>query len=303
MKRFFPLYTEYEYHLVLGLKLAATTVETYLGETRSFLEHMESRGLKTLAEITRKDCINYVVERNLAGLSSRTSAKIISSLRSFFKFAMEKEWLEVNPLEQVELPKVSRNIPKVFSLEQIDSLLDQIDTSNSGGIRDRSILELIYSCGLRVSEALGLEMNHLFLDQKLIKVLGKGSKERIIPLGDAAVYWLKKYIAESRPVLLKGILKNSALFLNQRGKALSRKGLWKRYKDLLSLHSLDGKLHTLRHSFATHLLKGGADLRSVQELLGHADISTTQIYTHVEEEELKEYHQHFHPRAKKGKAG
>ena len=183
----------------------------------------------------------------------------------------------------------------MFSSEEVDTLLDAIDMSTPLGIRDRALFELIYSCGLRVSEAVNMTLDQMFIKQGLIKIKGKGSKERIVPIGDQAIYWLNQYTNNARPALLKKRV--SFVFLNRWGKRLSRKGMWKRFKAIVEQAGLKGKIHTLRHSFATHLLKGGADLRAVQELLGHADIGTTQVYTHLDKEDLKKYHEMYHPRA------
>ena len=183
-------------------------------------------------------------------------------------------------------------------MEEVKGFLSSIDLTTSFGVRDRAIFELIYSSGLRVSEVVALNISQLFLSESCIKVIGKGSRERIIPVGDPAIKWLNQYLSEVRTLLLsnKSIYTDEALFLNRFGQRMSRKGIWKRFRDIASKSGVQGKIHTLRHSFATHLLAGGADLRSVQELLGHADIKTTQIYTHVDPKNLKSHHSRFHPR-------
>jgi integrase/recombinase XerD len=204
--------------------------------------------------------------------------------------------VDSNPAELIESPKIPRKIPRVFSQGEVDQFLGSIDTSTALGLRDRALFELIYSCGLRVSEAVDLTLGSLFLGDRALHVTGKGSKDRYTPLGEVAEYWLRRYLAEARPALATGG-QDEHLFLSRRGKKLSRKGMWKRFNQILEKAGLQGKIHTLRHSFATHLLAGGADLRSVQELLGHADIGTTQIYTHVGQKELQSYHDRFHPRS------
>jgi integrase/recombinase XerD len=193
------------------------------------------------------------------------------------------------------LPRSSRRIPEVYTLEQVERILAAIDTTTPAGIRDRFLFELIYSCGLRVSEAVALTMDRIYLEASMLRVVGKGSKERLVPMGEQALLWMRRYLEESRPALLKD-RKERALFINRSGGRLSRKGMWKRFKEVLALAGVEGKIHTLRHSFATHLLQGGADLRAVQSLLGHADIGTTQIYTHVDEGALHGQHRRFHPR-------
>jgi integrase/recombinase XerD len=184
----------------------------------------------------------------------------------------------------------------VLKVEEVESLLATIDTESATGLRDRALFELIYSCGLRISEAVELSPDSVYLTEGLIRVRGKGNKERLVPMGEEARYWLSRYLSDGRTRLSKPTKPSRSLFLNNRGDGLSRKGMWKRFRELSERTGIEAKVHTLRHSFATHLLEGGADLRAVQELLGHADISTTQIYTHVEKADLKDYHRDHHPR-------
>ena len=192
----------------------------------------------------------------------------------------------------LDRPKAAHNLPKVLSPEQVDALLSGIDTSTLCGKRDEALFELIYSCGLRISEACDLKIINVHMDERLILVHGKGDKERIVPFGDRAAEKLEKYIKDVRPELVKG--RNvPELFVNYQGKGISRKGVWKRFQELEKMSGVEAKVHTLRHSFATHLLSGGADLRSVQELLGHSDLATTQIYTHVTAEELEVAHDKY----------
>ncbi len=205
-----------------------------------------------------------------------------------------------NPAAALERPRATRRIPRVFSVEEVERFLAAIDVDTPPGVRDRALFELIYACGLRVSEAVALDIGSVRLDDGSVRVLGKGARERIVPLGDVAAAWLARYLHGARGKLRRtrtsaGVGAENALFLNQRGGRLSRKGIWKRFNELMTRAGLTGKVHTLRHSFATHLLGGGADLRSVQELLGHADITTTQIYTHVDRDDLKQQHRRYHP--------
>jgi len=239
--------------------------------------------------------IDYLLERKLDGLDERTIAKSLSAIRSFCRFLVSRGEAESNPADLIETPHVARRIPRVFSLEEVERLLACIDLRTAAGIRDRALFELIYSCGLRVSEAADLTLERLNFREAAVRVVGKGSRERWVPLGEVASSWLRRYLEESRPSLAS---RRSVawVFLNHRGERLSRKGMWKRFKEIAARAGVDGKIHTLRHSYATHLLQGGADLRSVQELLGHADIMTTQIYTHVGREELRDYHRRYHPR-------
>jgi integrase/recombinase XerD len=194
------------------------------------------------------------------------------------------------------MPKAESAIPSVFSLDEVELFLSSIDIGDPLGLRDRALFELIYSCGLRVSEAIALDLGSVYSKESLVRVTGKGNKERLVPIGETAIFWLKKYLSDSRPSLVADIKKGMWVFLSRRGKCLGRKGVWKRFKEICMKAGIEGKVHTLRHSFATHLLSGGADLRSVQELLGHADISTTQVYTHVDEPVLHKAHKKYHPR-------
>ncbi|HRY72248.1 MAG TPA: tyrosine-type recombinase/integrase [Spirochaetia bacterium] len=222
-------------------------------------------------------------------------ARVVSSVHSFFKFLRLEGVREDDPSELIETPKQERQLPAVLALEEIDRFLAAIDSGSPRGLRDRALFELIYSCGLRISEASALTFDGLFLDEKVIRVLGKRKKERLVPFGDEAAAWLRRYLEEGRPALLKGG-RSDRVFLNHAGKGLSRKGIWKRFDLVRQEAGVDAKVHTFRHSFATHLLAGGADLRTVQELLGHSDISTTQIYTHIDSEALGDYHREYFPR-------
>lgn len=288
---------EYEDFLRAEQHRAELTVETYVCECERFLAFCDEAGVEA-TDVAGSQIVDYVVARQIEGLDARTVAKILSSLSSFFRFLVVNRLRDDNPVKSVDMPRMGRRLPAVYSLDEIERLLSVIDTSDPYGLRDRALFELMYSCGLRVSEAVDLGLNSVFLDESILRVVGKGRKERIVPLGEHAEHWLRRYLAEARPRLLKqGRLVEDHLFLNNRGTALSRKGMWKRFRSIAEKASVDSsKLHTLRHSFATHLLKGGADLRSVQELLGHADIGTTQVYTHLDEGDLKRSHARFHPR-------
>ena len=205
---------------------------------------------------------------------------------------------EGTPAESENQPKLSKNLPIVLSVEEMESILSSPDYSTKLGVRDKAVLELLYACGIRVSEIIGLKISDLFLKEDVIRVFGKGSKERIVPIGSSAIRWVEDYLLRSRPLLEKRLKSENILFLNNRGTKLSRMGLWKiidRYTKEAGIKK-EVHPHTFRHSFATHLLEGGADLRAVQEMLGHADISTTQIYTHIDRDFIKQVHKEFHPR-------
>jgi integrase/recombinase XerD len=248
-------------------------------------------------EAEEGDCDEAQAETEpaLRGLSHKTMAKVISSVHSFFKFLRLEGIRADDPSELIETPKQEKKLPDVLAPGEVDHFLGVIDSSTPSGLRDRALFELIYSCGLRVSEAASLGFDGLFLEERVIRIVGKRKKERIIPFGDDAAEWLLRYIRDARPALAKES-RSDRVFLNRNGKGISRKGIWKRFDMIRQNSGLDAKVHTFRHSFATHLLAGGADLRTVQELLGHTDISTTQIYTHIEAETLKEFHGDFFPR-------
>jgi integrase/recombinase XerD len=232
------------------------------------------------------------------GLTSSSAARYYSSLKGFFTYLFLSRYITENPIEKISSPKLSKNLPSVLTVEETDSVLSQPDTNNKLGLRDKAVLELLYACGTRVSELINIKISDLFFADDVIRVFGKGSKERIIPIGSSAVKWINKYLKESRVLLMKKAKSENYLFLNNRGTKLSRMGVWKIVDRYVKEAGIEKEVHphTFRHSFATHLLEGGADLRAVQEMLGHADISTTQIYTHIDRDYIKQVHKDFHPR-------
>ena len=284
--------------------LSELTIDVYQVEARRFIKFSLADSVEAaINKLSESEIvIGFLEQKQFSGIGQNTLAKIISALRAFYRFLESEHQVavknKVKPIFGVGRPKITQKIPQVFTMEEVKDFLNSIDLTTSFGIRDRAVFELIYSSGLRVSEAVALNISQLFLGESCLKVIGKGSRERIIPLGDPAIKWLNQYLSDVRTLLLsnKSISPGDALFLNRFGQRMSRKGMWKRFRDIASKSGLEGKIHTLRHSFATHLLAGGADLRSVQELLGHADIKTTQIYTHVDQKNLKEQHSNFHPR-------
>jgi integrase/recombinase XerD len=292
------LIERYHSRLIALERRAPLTAETYRFEIRRFLEWLEGEKLSPAAAGV-SDVTRYLTHRrDVDGIDSRSVAKAISALRSFSRFLTdegEKEQADFASL--LEIPRREDRLPEVHSKEDVDRLLSGINTESSLGIRNRALYELIYSAGLRVSEAVSLKLSGLFLSENLARVIGKGSKERLVIFGSDAAFWLKRYLAEARPKLLKG-KSAKALFVSRNGKRLSRKGIWKNYSALAIQVGLSTKLHTLRHTFATELLAGGADLRSVQELLGHADLSTTQIYTHIDSARLRDSHRKYLPKLK-----
>lgn len=232
-------------------------------------------------------------------MSSRTVARHISSIRSFHQFLIRERIVDKDPTVHLEMPQMDKKLPNVLSIEEVDALIEAPDTSKANGKRDQAMLELLYASGMRVSECINLDMEDVNLTMGFVRCFGKGGKERIIPLGKSALASCKDYLSGPRSELAKTGVTTDALFINQRGKRLTRQGFWKLLKQHAQKAGIQKELtpHTLRHSFATHLIENGADLRAVQEMLGHADISTTQIYTHVSKTRLKDVYSQFHPRA------
>lgn len=288
------LLRSFQNDLLLVEGKARLSVESYAQCAKDFLSYLDGKGM-ALSSVTPLDLTYYVsflrLEKSDGDL---TVAKTVSALRSFGSFLRREGVWKENVAMEIDRPGMTRKLPRVLSVNQVDSLLAAIDTTKPLGVRDRALYELIYSCGLRISEACSLLLSNLHFKERFIVVRGKGSKERSVPFGAAAYDWLYKWVYECRPALV-GDRPVDFVFVNSRGGNLSRKGVWKNFQALEVKSGVTAKVHTLRHSFATHLLQGGADLRSVQELLGHADLSTTQIYTHVDDELLREYHKGFFP--------
>lgn len=281
----------YRVFLISSRRLSLLTVDAYEREARQFLEYLTLKGL-ALETVEAKKIIEYLIQRSQGELSKRTQARIQSSLRSFFAFLILDKLRLDDPTQLIEMPKIEKKLPEVLGAEEVDSLLASIPLDTPSGIRDRALFELIYSSGLRISEAASLTMSCVYMKERMIRVTGKGSKERIVPFGDEACKYLEEYLKDARPLLLK-TKRSEMVFVNHSGTGISRKGIWKRFSELRERTGVSARVHTFRHSFATHLLEGGADLRSVQELLGHADIATTQVYTHVDSRGLKEAHKKF----------
>jgi integrase/recombinase XerD len=289
-----PLLEQYYSRLIALERRAPLTAETYRLEIRRFLDWLYQENLE-LETIDPSALSRYLdTRRKTDGIDSRSVAKAISALRSFFRYMVDQGKRPDNPASILESPKRSLRLPGVLSRESVERILAAVDTGNPLGLRDRALFELVYSAGLRVSEVTALNVQDLFFSEGIARVRGKGSKERLVPFGAEAARWLRRYLEESRP-LLAGHRRSHALFIGRTGNRLSRKGIWKNYAGLTGLAGTGSKLHTLRHTYATELLAGGADLRSVQELLGHADLATTQIYTHVDVSLLRESHRRYMP--------
>ena len=292
-----PLLEQYLSHLSVERGLSANSQEAYARDLQRYLEHLEHGGISEIGQVQRAQISGYIGALARHGLSAGSLARNLSAVRGFHRFLVAEGFCRGDPSENVESPKLGKRLPDVLEYAEVTSLLDQPGVKSPLGLRDRAMLELMYACGLRVSELLTLSRKDLFFTEGFIRCFGKGSKERVIPVGSSAVAWVGKYLEQARPLLLKQF-DTEALFLNNRGRPMSRMGFWKLLRRYAIKAGIKKRVHPhiLRHSFATHLLEGGADLRSVQEMLGHADISTTQIYTHVDREYLKEVHRQFHPR-------
>jgi integrase/recombinase XerD len=289
------LLDQYYSRLLVLERRAPLTAETYRFEIRRFMDWIGGEGL-SVRDIGPAGLSRYLeARRAVDGIEPRSAAKAVSALRSFFRFAAEEGIREDNPALILEVPRRSLRLPGVLPRESVERIFASVDTGTPLGLRNRALFELVYSAGLRISEVVSLNTEDIFFSQGLARVRGKGGKERLVVFGAEAADWLKRYLSESRPLLL-GSRRNSALFVGKRGNRLSRKGIWKNYAQSAGGTGAGTKLHTLRHSFATELLAGGADLRSVQELLGHADLSTTQIYTHVDVSLLRESHRRYLPK-------
>jgi integrase/recombinase XerD len=282
-------------HLRVERGLADNTIRSYTHDLTRFFRFLEHRNLSPL-RVERDHVMEYINLLNTL-LSARSIARSLSTLKMFYRFLISEGRIKDSPVRLLESVKLPSRLPQILTHQEVDLLLAEPDPSTILGMRDRAMLELLYATGLRVSELTGLNLTNINLDAGYVRTVGKGAKERMVPIGEKARKALKTYISESRPGLLKG--KNlSRLFVSRRGQPISRQGFWKIIRKYGMMAGIKKKItpHRLRHSFATHLLEGGADLRSVQVMLGHADISTTQIYTQVSRGRLKQVHEKYHPR-------
>ncbi len=289
---------KYIRHLALEKALADNTLFAYQNDLSRYIGYLKEHKISAIQDITPLFLQQFIGNLIDVGLSGSSLARNFSALRGFHRFLISQGVTDIDPSELLETPRLKRKLPDVLSVEEISSIITQPDVENSMGIRDRAMLEVLYGCGLRISELLALTLNSLFLDDEILRILGKGAKERFVPIGKEAIHWLKQYLGIVRPVLAAGVHSKNVVFLNKDGRPLSRMGFWKILRKYVVQANIsrDVHPHTFRHCFATHLLENGADLRSVQELLGHSDISTTQIYTHVSRKQLTEIYKKFHPR-------
>ena len=285
-------------HLKIERGLSGNSLDAYGRDVAKLITFLADSNT-SLKTATSKDLQRFIKQLSEAGLERSSIARIISGIRGFYKFLLTERFLESDPTESLELRTPKRQPPEVLSVAEISSVLEQPDQSTKKGVRDKAILEFLYATGARVSEATSLSLSQLFLEDAMVRLFGKGSKERIVPLGKVAIKYVDLYLSTVRPILVRPGKYSDAVFLNQeRGTGLSRMAIWNVIQEYTKAAGIEKHItpHTFRHSFATHLLEGGADLRIVQELLGHADISTTEIYTHIDRSYLKEVHRQFHPR-------
>lgn len=288
---------EYINFLTVERGLSPNTTASYRSDLEKFIAYLSRRGKGGFEEVRREEVIDFLMEEKERGLTPRSLARGLVSIRMLFRFLALEGYIRRDVTEVVESPRLWKNLPRVLSIAEVESLLRQPDTSDILGRRDRAALELLYASGLRASELTGLRIDDVNLQSGFVRARGKGGRERIVPLGRSAARALSDYLEWSRPILLKGFA-SADLFLSRRGKRFTRQWLWRligKYLRQAGIKTEAGP-HILRHSFATHLLGRGADLRVVQEMLGHSQISTTQVYTHVDRERLKEVHRRFHPR-------
>ena len=289
---------EFIYFLSVEKGLSSNTLESYQRDLRKFFLFLEDKKINEIEHISRNIITSFLSEQREKGMATTTITRNLASIRSFYQFLQKEQIITENPSLELETLKAEKKLPLVLSFREVELLLEQPDISKTMGLRDKAMLELLYATGIRVSELVSLTISDLNMKMGFVKCSGKGSKERMIPLGSVALYSIHEYLKSGRPKMAKQ-KEEKALFLNQQGTMLTRQGFWKILKKYALKAGIQADItpHTLRHSFATHLLENGADLRSVQEMLGHADIATTQIYTHVARSRIKEVYNQTHPRA------
>lgn len=285
-------------YLIVECGLSDNTIKSYKSDLRNFSNYLKNRGIKRFQDARSSMMINYIEKEKERGLTENSISRSLVTVKMFYKFMIMEGKISRNPMSSVSTPKLQKRLPEVLHYKAVEKMLQIPDCNKKLGVRDRAILELMYATGARVSEVASIKVEWVNLDYGYVRCQGKGSKQRIVPLGAKAVSSITKYLQEVRPLISKDN-GNDTLFLSRTGKKLRRENIWELVKKYAILAGTKSSIspHTLRHSFATHLLEGGADLRSVQEMLGHVNISTTQIYTHVDRKFLKSVHQRFHPRA------
>jgi integrase/recombinase XerD len=288
---------QYLNYLKIEKGLAPKTINAYAGDLDRFMAYLDQQAVTGLDGIDTPTILKYIIELRKSGRSARTRARHLVAIRGFFSYLTKSDVVSSNPVKRVDLPKIGFKLPEVIDSKQVDELLEIPDRQRAKGLRDAAMLELMYAAGLRVSELIHLEITAVNLEAGFVRVLGKGSKERIVPIGRKAIDCIQDYLEQARPQLLKALV-SRYLFVARGARPMTRQGFWKLFRRYALQAGLSSRAtpHSLRHSFASHLLEGGADLRAVQVMLGHVDIATTQIYTHVAQKRLIEIHQQYHPR-------
>lgn len=285
-------------HIMLEKGLSDKTAEAYQSDLKRFTEYLSESQISNIMQVETNVIRQYVRLLSDVGLASSSLSRNITTLRVFYRYLIEQDEVQSDPTEKIELPKLIKKLPVVLEIHEIENVLNQPDSSTPKGMRDRALLEFLYATGIRVSELVSVKQSDLFSSEGFVRIFGKGQKERLVPVGDIAIDWVERYRETVRPGWTRFGRGGDVLFLSVRGRPLTRVAVWQILKAYVERAGIVKAVspHTFRHSFATHLLEGGADLRSVQEMLGHADISTTQIYTHLDREYLKEVIRTFHPR-------
>jgi integrase/recombinase XerD len=288
---------QYLNHLIVEKGLSGATIESYSRDLIRYQEFMQDNGALGISETDTALILRHMIALRVAGLGARTRSRHLVSIRGLYRFAVQEKLIKHDPAGRVDLPKTSLKLPNVLSVREVTQLLGTPNPAKPIGARDAAMLELLYAAGLRVSELVNLKMQNVNLESGFVRVFGKGAKERVVPIGLHAKEKIEYYLEHARQTILKNQI-SPYIFVARAAKPITRQGFWKRLRHYGDLANLNKKItpHSLRHSFATHLLEGGADLRAVQEMLGHVDISTTQIYTHVTRKHLKDLHKRFHPR-------
>ncbi len=284
-------------YLIVECGLSENTIKGYKSDLRNFSNYLKNKDIKRFQDLRANMIVNYIEKEKQRGLSENSISRSLVTIKMFYKYMITEGKISRNPMSSINSLKLQKHLPEVLHYKAVEKMLQVPDCNEKLGIRDKAILELMYATGARVSEVASINVSWVSLDYGFIKCQGKGSKQRIVPIGTKAVNSVRRYLQDVRPLLSKG-KDGETLFLSRTGKKLRRENIWelvRKYAKCAGIKNVSP--HTLRHSFATHLLEGGADLRSVQEMLGHANISTTQIYTHVDRKYLKSVHQKFHPRA------
>lgn len=288
---------QYLDYLIIEKGLSENSLNSYSTDLAQFITFLEKNEIEALDAVDTAVILAWMVALSKKGLSAKSRARHLITVRGLYKFLVQEKEVKANPVKNVDIPKTGLSLPKIMTVKEVAQLLEAPDIAKPREMRNASMMELMYGAGLRVSELVSLKMQDINLDANFVRVMGKGSKERVVPIGSHARSITKKWIDEGRTILLKGI-PSSYIYIARQGKPMTRQGYWKIIKKYALQTNISKNItpHTLRHSFATHLLEGGADLRSVQTMLGHSDISTTQIYTHISKDYLIKMHEKFHPR-------